>query len=87
MLGYGVGYPDREVVPLPTTARQYTITNLEPNAQYVIQLRAFNKRGEGFSLYEDVYTRQDTSKFFIFKFFLNIKKRFSLGPVHLSSVW
>ncbi|XP_072028791.1 uncharacterized protein [Amphiura filiformis] len=61
MLGYGIGYPDRKIKELSSTTTDYMISNLQANAQYVIRLRAFNLKGEGFSLYETVYTRQDST--------------------------
>ena len=66
MLGYGHYYPDREVLQLGAGTRQHTITNLQPNAEYVIKLRAFNNRGEGFPLFETVFTRPPASKFLSF---------------------
>ncbi|XP_072044974.1 neogenin-like [Amphiura filiformis] len=60
-LGYGILYPDREILQLSNTTTDHVISNLQPDAQYVIRLRAFNKKDEGFSLYETVYTLQDSS--------------------------
>ncbi|XP_072038714.1 uncharacterized protein [Amphiura filiformis] len=60
-LGYGIGFPDRQILQLSKTTTDHVIGDLQPNAQYVIRLRAFNQNGEGFSLYETVYTRQDSS--------------------------
>ena len=34
----------------------YLITNLQPSTEYVIRLRAFNRRGEGLSAYDFVTT-------------------------------
>ncbi|TKR96940.1 hypothetical protein L596_010884 [Steinernema carpocapsae] len=55
-IGWGVNVPDVEVIQVGSTLREHTITGLKPNRDYVISLRAFNRIGNGFPIYETVRT-------------------------------
>ncbi|KAK0424070.1 hypothetical protein QR680_008482 [Steinernema hermaphroditum] len=55
-IGWGINVPDVELVQVGSSLRQYTITGLKPNRDYVISLRAFNRIGNGFPIYETVRT-------------------------------
>ncbi|CAK5082071.1 unnamed protein product [Meloidogyne enterolobii] len=55
-IGWGINIPDIEKTIVDSNVRQYTIRNLKPNREYVISLRAFNKKGQGFPIYETVKT-------------------------------
>uniref|UniRef100_A0A1I7ZQQ0 Down syndrome cell adhesion molecule-like protein Dscam2 n=1 Tax=Steinernema glaseri TaxID=37863 RepID=A0A1I7ZQQ0_9BILA len=55
-VGWGINVPDVELVQVGSSLRQYTITGLKPNRDYVISLRAFNRIGNGFPIYETVRT-------------------------------
>lgn len=41
--------------------RTYTIDNLKSNSDYVISLRAFNQRGDGIPIYENIRTKEGLS--------------------------
>ncbi|XP_022084069.1 neogenin-like isoform X5 [Acanthaster planci] len=60
ILGYGASVPDSLLERLPSSETQVSLTNLLPSTLYVLKLRAFNKVGEGPSLYIDVQTKQPT---------------------------
>jgi hypothetical protein len=53
-IGWGINIPDIEKDFVASNVRQYIIRNLKPNREYVISLRAFNKKGQGFPIYETV---------------------------------
>ncbi|KAJ8681424.1 hypothetical protein QAD02_017211, partial [Eretmocerus hayati] len=56
VLTWGKGIPDEDKRVLDGKTRHYTITGLEPNADYVLTLRAKNEAGEGMQVYENVRT-------------------------------
>uniref|UniRef100_A0A915MNH3 Fibronectin type-III domain-containing protein n=1 Tax=Meloidogyne javanica TaxID=6303 RepID=A0A915MNH3_MELJA len=60
-IGWGINIPDIEKTIVDSNVRQYTIRNLKPNREYVISLRAFNKKGQGFPIYETVKTYSSSS--------------------------
>ena len=53
-IGYGIYVPDREKVNVDADRREYTISGLKPNREYVISVRAITRVGEGFPLYETI---------------------------------
>ncbi|XP_023215993.1 neogenin-like isoform X2 [Centruroides sculpturatus] len=55
-IGWGIGFPDVYTKVLDGKQRYYTIENLQPSAEYVISLRAFNQVGDGRPIYETVKT-------------------------------
>ncbi|XP_049295893.1 neogenin isoform X2 [Anopheles funestus] len=59
ILGWGKGIPDEETAEIEERIRQFEITNLEPNSEYVISLRARNTMGDGAPKYDTVRTRED----------------------------
>lgn len=48
--------PDREKVEVGAEDREYTISELKPNREYVISVRAITRAGDGFPIYETVKT-------------------------------
>ncbi|KAK8752524.1 hypothetical protein OTU49_005992, partial [Cherax quadricarinatus] len=56
-IGWGRGIPDVYSKIVDSKQRSYVIEGLEPNAEYVISLRAFNNVGDGQPVYEQVRTR------------------------------
>ncbi|XP_022100823.1 uncharacterized protein LOC110984704 isoform X3 [Acanthaster planci] len=56
ILGYGASLPDGMTVRLSASQFKYIITGLMPETLYVLKLRAFNRIGEGPSLYIDAMT-------------------------------
>ncbi|XP_042237700.1 neogenin-like [Homarus americanus] len=56
-IGWGRGIPDVYSKIVDNKQRSYVIEGLEPNAEYVISLRAFNNVGDGQPVYEQVRTR------------------------------
>ncbi|KAL3068492.1 hypothetical protein niasHT_030783 [Heterodera trifolii] len=56
LIGWGINIPDVEKATVEPEARHFTIRGLKPNREYVISLRAFNKIGHGFPIYETVKT-------------------------------
>ncbi|CAG0894859.1 unnamed protein product [Darwinula stevensoni] len=58
-IGYGIGVPDVYKKLVDGKQRYYAIEGLEPNAEYVISLRAYNGMGDGRPIYEHVRTRGD----------------------------
>ncbi|VDP07487.1 unnamed protein product [Soboliphyme baturini] len=56
LIGWGINVPDIQVKRVSGSERFYTITNLKPNKDYVISLKAYNKMGNGFPIYETVRT-------------------------------
>uniref|UniRef100_A0A182SIF2 Fibronectin type-III domain-containing protein n=1 Tax=Anopheles maculatus TaxID=74869 RepID=A0A182SIF2_9DIPT len=59
ILGWGKGIPDEDTAEIEERIRQFEITNLEPNSEYVISLRARNSIGDGAPKYDTVRTRED----------------------------
>lgn len=59
ILSWGLGIPDVVLRTLDEKSRYYEITDLEPNSEYVISLRAHNRMGDGKPRYETVRTRDD----------------------------
>ncbi|KAI6215854.1 hypothetical protein M3Y94_00434000 [Aphelenchoides besseyi] len=55
-VGWGVYVPDREKAAVGADVREYTITGLKPNREYVISVRAITRAGDGFPIYETVKT-------------------------------
>nr|XP_045611215.1 neogenin-like isoform X3 [Procambarus clarkii] len=56
-IGWGRGIPDVYSKIVDSKQRSYVIEDLDPNAEYVISLRAFNNVGDGQPVYEQVRTR------------------------------
>ncbi|XP_050076111.1 neogenin [Anopheles maculipalpis] len=59
ILGWGKGIPDEDTAEIEERIRQFEITNLEPNSEYVISLRARNAVGDGAPKYDTLRTRED----------------------------
>lgn len=59
ILSWGLGIPDVSLRSLDENTRFYEITDLEPNSEYVISLRAHNRVGDGKPRYDYVKTRDD----------------------------
>ncbi|KAI8490708.1 neuregulin binding [Branchiostoma belcheri] len=57
VIGYGQGVADVERVQVGPYVTTYVLRNLEPDSQYVVSLRAFNRIGDG----EPVYVTASTS--------------------------
>lgn len=55
-IGWGVGVPDVYSKVLEPRARTHTITDLKPQVEYVISLRAYNNMGDGQPAYDTVRT-------------------------------
>lgn len=55
-IGWGVGVPDVYSKVLEPRIRTFTITNLKPQVEYVISLRAYNNMGDGQPSYDTVRT-------------------------------
>ena len=53
-VGWGINIPDVEKADVDSNSRQFIITGLKPNREYVISLRAYNRIGPGFPIYETV---------------------------------
>jgi hypothetical protein len=58
MIGWGIGVPDSSTQKVDANQRYYKIPNLDANREYVISLRAYNKAGNGFPMYESIRTLQ-----------------------------
>ncbi|KAI3420998.1 hypothetical protein GPALN_014625 [Globodera pallida] len=56
LVGWGINIPDVEKATVEPEVRHFTIRGLKPNREYVISLRAFNRIGHGFPIYETVKT-------------------------------
>uniref|UniRef100_A0A914I476 Uncharacterized protein n=1 Tax=Globodera rostochiensis TaxID=31243 RepID=A0A914I476_GLORO len=56
LIGWGINIPDVEKATVEPEVRHFTIRGLKPNREYVISLRAFNRIGHGFPIYETVKT-------------------------------
>ncbi|CAJ0930475.1 unnamed protein product, partial [Mesorhabditis belari] len=55
-IGWGHNVPDVESTSVGANALQYRIENLNPGREYVISVRAKNKYGQGYPIYETVRT-------------------------------
>ncbi|GAU92905.1 hypothetical protein RvY_04923-2 [Ramazzottius varieornatus] len=56
-IGWGVGIPDIYVRTVDSRERTLSIDELEPGAEYVVSVRAFNNMGDGRPTYETVTTK------------------------------
>uniref|UniRef100_A0A914WAK2 Neogenin n=1 Tax=Plectus sambesii TaxID=2011161 RepID=A0A914WAK2_9BILA len=56
LIGWGINVPDVEQTRVSASHRYYTIEGLKPGRDYVVSLRAFNRMGNGFPIYETVRT-------------------------------
>lgn len=59
ILGWGKGIPDEETKEFEDHVRQFKITGLETNSEYVLSLRARNVVGDGPPIYDYVKTRDE----------------------------
>ncbi|ALC42383.1 fra, partial [Drosophila busckii] len=59
VLGWGRGIPDENSIELKDTERYYVLNNLESNAEYVLSLRARNRKGDGPPVYDNIKTRDE----------------------------
>ena len=59
MISWGIGIPDSDSHEVEETVRQYEITDLEPNSDYVVSLRARNIQGDGPAKYDNIRTRDE----------------------------
>lgn len=55
-IGWGIGVPDVYSKVLEPKSRSFTITDLRPQVEYVISLRAYNNMGDGQPAYDTVRT-------------------------------
>ncbi|PIO77033.1 immunoglobulin I-set domain protein [Teladorsagia circumcincta] len=53
-IGWGINVPDISMERVGANVLQHRISGLRPSREYVISLRAFNKQGSGFPIYETV---------------------------------
>lgn len=53
-IGWGNNVPDVSMERVGPNVLQHKITGLRPSREYVVSLRAFNKQGSGFPIYETV---------------------------------
>lgn len=53
-IGWGNNVPDVSMERVGANVLQHKITGLRPSREYVVSLRAFNKQGSGFPIYETV---------------------------------
>ncbi|XGW22586.1 hypothetical protein V3C99_005086 [Haemonchus contortus] len=60
-IGWGINVPDVSMERVGANVLQHKITGLRPAREYVISLRAFNKQGSGFPIYETVKTLSHSS--------------------------
>ncbi|KAK6033887.1 fibronectin type III domain protein, partial [Cooperia oncophora] len=60
-IGWGINVPDISMERVGANVLQHKITGLRPAKEYVISLRAFNKQGSGFPIYETVKTLSHSS--------------------------
>ena len=56
-IGWGKGIPDEVTQIVDDKHRNFVISNLKPNSEYVISLRAYNNIGDGRPIYETVRTK------------------------------
>ncbi|KAK6033884.1 fibronectin type III domain protein [Cooperia oncophora] len=59
-IGWGINVPDISMERVGANVLQHKITGLRPAKEYVISLRAFNKQGSGFPIYETVKEVDET---------------------------
>ncbi|KHJ48881.1 fibronectin type III domain protein [Trichuris suis] len=62
LVGWGINVPDIETQRVPGNSRTFVIRKLRPNKDYVVSLKAFNRLGNGFPIYETVRTEDKSSK-------------------------
>jgi hypothetical protein len=62
MIGWGVGVPDRHTHKVDPNQRYYRIEGLDPNREYVVSLRAYNRAGNGFPIFDTVRTLMPGAK-------------------------
>ncbi|KAJ1369696.1 hypothetical protein KIN20_031225 [Parelaphostrongylus tenuis] len=60
-IGWGNNVPDVSIERVGANVFQHKITGLRPSREYVVSLRAFNKQGSGFPIYETVKTLSPSS--------------------------
>ncbi|WKX89970.1 hypothetical protein Q1695_009091 [Nippostrongylus brasiliensis] len=60
-IGWGNNVPDVSMERVGANVLQHKITGLRPSREYVVSLRAFNKQGSGFPIYETVKTLSHAS--------------------------
>ncbi|KIH53115.1 fibronectin type III domain protein, partial [Ancylostoma duodenale] len=60
-IGWGNNVPDVSMERVGPNVLQHKITGLRPSREYVVSLRAFNKQGSGFPIYETVKTLSHSS--------------------------
>uniref|UniRef100_A0A158P6T2 Neogenin-like protein n=1 Tax=Angiostrongylus cantonensis TaxID=6313 RepID=A0A158P6T2_ANGCA len=60
-IGWGNNVPDVSMDRVGANVFQHKITGLRPSREYVVSLRAFNKQGSGFPIYETVKTLSPSS--------------------------
>ncbi|XP_071745150.1 neogenin isoform X2 [Lepeophtheirus salmonis] len=58
-MGWGKGVPDEYIHVVDEKQRFFRITDLKPNSEYVISLRAYNNIGDGRPIYETVRTQEE----------------------------
>ncbi|KJH53367.1 fibronectin type III domain protein [Dictyocaulus viviparus] len=63
-IGWGNNVPDVSMERVGANVFQHKISGLRPSREYVVSLRAFNKQGSGFPIYETVKTLSPSSPFF-----------------------
>ncbi|KRZ37952.1 Neogenin -like protein [Trichinella pseudospiralis] len=61
LIGWGINMPDIHTERVSGNVRAFTIHNLKPNKDYVVSLKAYNKLGNGFPIYETVRTGEPVS--------------------------
>ncbi|KRY56600.1 Neogenin -like protein [Trichinella britovi] len=61
LIGWGINMPDIHTERVSGNVRSFTIANLKPNKDYVVSLKAYNKLGNGFPIYETVRTGEPVS--------------------------
>jgi hypothetical protein len=54
--GWGINVPDVQQTRVGSAHRYFSIDGLRPGRDYVVSLRAFNRMGNGFPIYETVRT-------------------------------
>ncbi|VDO63962.1 unnamed protein product [Heligmosomoides polygyrus] len=64
-IGWGNNVPDVSMERVGANVLQHKITGLRPSREYVVSLRAFNKQGSGFPIYETVKTLSHSSMPFL----------------------
>ncbi|KAK6730933.1 hypothetical protein RB195_007418 [Necator americanus] len=64
-IGWGNNVPDVSMERVGPNVLQHKITGLRPSREYVVSLRAFNKQGSGFPIYETVKTLSHSSSLYL----------------------